>query len=83
MTWSTPTGPRVGPVISVDNVTANDAGEYRCQVTSEAGTTNDSITIRGEGCKWERKGDLVKQECIHKIAIHMVHTCTAQGHHSS
>ena len=64
-TWTTPTGPRVGPVISVDNVTANDAGEYRCEVTSEAGTTNDSITIRGEGCKWEGKGDLV----IHDLVI--------------
>ena len=59
VTWTTPTGPRVGSVISVDNVTADDAGEYRCEVMSEAGTTNDSITIRGEGCKWERKGDLV------------------------
>ena len=46
--WTTPTGPRVGRVISIDNVTADDAGEYRCEVTSEAGTTNDSITIRGE-----------------------------------
>ena len=48
VTWTTPTGLRVGSVISVDNVTADDAGEYRCEVTSEAGTTNDSITIRGE-----------------------------------
>ena len=48
VTWTTPTGPRVGSVISVDDVTANDAGEYGCEVTSEAGTTNDSITIRGE-----------------------------------
>ena len=48
-TWTTPTGPRLGSVISVDNVTANDAGEYRCEVTSEAETTNDSITITGEG----------------------------------
>ena len=48
MTWTTPTGPRVGSVISVDNVTADDAGEYICEVMSEAGTTNDSITIRGE-----------------------------------
>ena len=56
VTWTTPTGPRMGPVITVDNVTANDAGEYRCEVTSEAGTTNDSIPIRGEGCKCERKG---------------------------
>ena len=48
MTWTTPTGPRVGSVISVDNVTADDAGEYTCEVMSEAGTTNDSITIRGE-----------------------------------
>ena len=63
-TWTTPTGPRVGPVITVDNVTANDAGEYRCEVTSEAGTTNDSITIRGEGCKWERKGDLVIPDLV-------------------
>ena len=50
VTWTTPTGPRVGSVISVDNVTADDAGEYGCEVTSEAGTTNDSITIRGESC---------------------------------
>ena len=48
VTWTTPTGLRVGSVISVDNVTADDAGEYRCEVTTEAGTTNDSITIRGE-----------------------------------
>ena len=48
VTWATPTGPRVGSVISVDNVTADDAGEYTCKVTTEAGTTNDSITIRGE-----------------------------------
>ena len=59
VTWTTPTGPRVGAVISIDNVTADDAGEYRCEVTSEAGAINDSITIRGEGCKWEGKGDLV------------------------
>ena len=50
-TWTTPTGPKMGSVITVDNVTADDAGEYRCEVTSEAGTTNDSITIRGEGGK--------------------------------
>ena len=49
VTWTTPTGLRVGSVISVDNVTADDAGDYRCEVTSEAGTANDSITIRGEG----------------------------------
>ena len=49
MTWSTPTGLRAGPVISVDSVTADDAGDYRCEVTSEAGTATDSIPIRGEG----------------------------------
>ena len=49
VTWSTPTGRRVGSVISVDSVTVDDAGEYRCDVTSEAGTANDSITTRGEG----------------------------------
>ena len=48
VTWTTPAGSRVGCVISIDSVTADDAGEYRCEVTSEAGTTNDSITIRGE-----------------------------------
>ena len=48
VTWTTPTGPRVGSVISVDNVTADDAGDYRCEVTSEAGTANDSTAIRGE-----------------------------------
>ncbi len=48
MTWTTPTGPRVGSVISVDSVTTDDAGEYTCEVTSEAGTINDSITITGE-----------------------------------
>ena len=47
VTWTTPTGQRVGSVISVDSVTADDAGDYRCEVTSEAGTANDSITIRG------------------------------------
>ena len=51
MTWTTPTGLRVGSVISVDNVTADNAGEYTCEVTSEAGTTNDSITIRGESSR--------------------------------
>ena len=49
VTWSTPTGLRAGPVISVDSVTADDAGDYRCEVTSEAGTATDSIPIRGEG----------------------------------
>ena len=48
VTWTTPAGPRMGRVISIDSVTADDVGEYRCEVTSEAGTTNDSITIRGE-----------------------------------
>ena len=48
-TWTTPTGPRVGPVILIDNVTAEDTGDYVCEVTSEAGTTNRSITINGEG----------------------------------
>ena len=52
VTWTTPTGPRVGRVISIDSVTADDAGEYRCEVTSEAGTTNDSITIRGGSVVW-------------------------------
>ena len=52
VTWTTPAGPRVGRVISIDSVTANDAGEYRCEVTSEAGATNDSITIRGESVVW-------------------------------
>ena len=49
MSWTTPTGRRVGSVISVDNVTAVDAGDYRCEVTSEGRAANDSITIRGEG----------------------------------
>ena len=48
VTWTTPSGPRMGRVISIDSVTADDAGEYTCEVTSEAGTINDSITIRGE-----------------------------------
>ena len=49
VTWTTPTGMEVGSVIYVDSVTADDAGEYRCEVTqAEAGTTNESITIRGE-----------------------------------
>ena len=47
VTWTTPTGPRVGSVMSVDSVTADDAGDYRCEVTSEAGTANNSISIRG------------------------------------
>ena len=49
VTWTTPTGPRVGSVISVDSVTVGDAGDYTCEVTSEAGTDSDVITIRGEG----------------------------------
>ena len=48
VTWTTPTGPRVGAVIIIANVTADDAGDYRCEVTSEAGTTYKSITISGE-----------------------------------
>ena len=51
VTWTTPTGPRVGRVISIDSVTADEAGEYTCEVTTEAGTTNDSITIRGESSR--------------------------------
>ena len=38
----------MGPVILIDNVTADDAGDYTCEVMSEAGTTNSSIAIRGE-----------------------------------
>ena len=48
VTLTTPTGLRVGSVISVDSVTADDSGDYRCEVTSEAGTANGSITIRGK-----------------------------------
>ena len=56
VTWTTPTGPRVGSVIFVDIVTADDAGDYRCEVMSEAGTANDSITVRGEGFSvWEEQ----------------------------
>ena len=46
--WTTPTGSRVGPVIFIDNVTADDAGDYICEVTSEAGTTNRSVTINSK-----------------------------------
>ena len=49
VTWTTPTGLRAGPVISVPKVTTVDAGDYRCEVLSEAGTANDIITIGGEG----------------------------------
>ena len=48
VTWTTPTEPGVGRVISIDSVTPHDAGEYTCKVTTETRTTNDSITIRGE-----------------------------------
>ena len=48
----------MGSVISVDNVTANDAGEYRCEVMSEAGTINDSITIRGEGDRFGEENEV-------------------------
>ena len=48
VTWTTLTGLRVGSVISVDNVTADDAGEYTCEVATDAGTINDSITVRGK-----------------------------------
>ena len=48
VTWTTPTGPRMGPVISVDSVTADDAGEYRCEVIPESSAANSSITISGE-----------------------------------
>ena len=37
----------MGPVIRFDNVADDDAGDYICEVTSEAGTTNRSITING------------------------------------
>ena len=47
--WTTPTGPRMGSVISVGSVMTDDAGEYRCEVMSDRSTTDDSITIRGEG----------------------------------
>ncbi len=71
MTWTTPTGPRVGSVISIDNVTAGDAGEYRCEVMSEAGTTNDSITIRGEASRdGHRHGSkVVAQQCGPLVVI--------------
>ena len=48
VTWTTPSGPRVGSTISVDSVTAVTAGDYTCEVTTEAGTTSDSITISGK-----------------------------------
>lgn len=51
VTWTTPAGPRTGSVISVNSVTADDAGIYRCEVVSEAGTTSGSIFIIGEGIK--------------------------------
>ena len=47
VTWTTPTGLRMGSSISIDSVTADDAGDYRCEVTSDNGTANGSITIRG------------------------------------
>ena len=49
VTWTTPAGPRTGSVISVNSVTADDAGIYRCEVVSEAGTTSGFISIIGEG----------------------------------
>ena len=52
--WATPTGPRVGSVIFVDIVTTDDAGDYRCEVTSEGGTASNSITVRGEGFELEK-----------------------------
>ena len=48
VTWTTPTGQRVGSAVSVDSVTGDDAGDYRCEVMSEAGTATDSITVGGE-----------------------------------
>lgn len=51
VTWTTPAGPRTGPIISVDSVTADDAGVYRCEVVSEAGTTSSSIAIIGKWIK--------------------------------
>ena len=49
VTWVTPSGPRVGSVIFVDSVTAVNAGDYRCEVTSEGGTANGTVTIKSEG----------------------------------
>ena len=49
VTWTTPTGTREGSLISIDSVTADNAGAYTCVVTSEGRTANDSVTIGGEG----------------------------------
>ena len=40
---------REGSLISIDSVTADNAGAYTCVVTSEGRTANDSVTIGGEG----------------------------------
>ena len=56
--WTTPTGPMVGSVIIVNSVTANNAGDYTCEVTSDGRTVNISITITGEGsCKDRGRGE--------------------------
>ena len=55
VTWITPTGKRVGPVISVDSVTAGDAGDYTCEVTADDRSASSSITIRGE-CSYGDSG---------------------------
>lgn len=47
--WTTPTGLRVDSVIIVNNVTANNTGDYTCEVTSDGRTANISVTITGEG----------------------------------
>ena len=69
VTWTTPTGPRVGSVISVNNVTADDEGEYRCEVTTEAGTTNDSITVRGKSVVDEWRASLRRVAKLHYILL--------------
>ena len=60
--WTTPTGPRVGSVIFVDSVTANNAGDYTCEVTSDGRTANISVTITGEG-SYKDMGERGGGEC--------------------
>ena len=56
--WTTPTGPMVGSVIIVNSVTANNTGDYTCEVTSDGRTVSISITITGEGsCKDRGRGE--------------------------
>ena len=36
------------PILTIDNVNASNGGEYTCNVTNEAGSESDTITVYSE-----------------------------------